>query len=301
MQDNNENKVPLDKLWKISEGYKGAYQPDVEKGLAKFKARIATTKSTTKVVQMPRRQWFGRIAASVAILLTFGVLANWFLNTNQVQQVASTNSLIDNIQLPDGSIVVLNKNSELTYPKSFTGSNRVVELKGEAFFKVARNTNKPFIVSTTSSEVKVLGTEFNVRAYPSEVQTIVEVEEGKVAVKLVATEKEQILVANDKVLINHADATLSKVEALDWKDTAWKAKQLVFENKPISDVLDYLMYNFEVEVDYNQEKLGTCLFNTTLVKNTPEAILKQLDSAFPILKLKKVHSKYYQLSGNACN
>ncbi len=301
MQHQEENKAPLDKLWHLSEDYRNDFQPDVDKGLAKLKARIAQTESTpntAKVVSIKRRQWFSRIAASVVFLLACGFLFNLFIkDTASLQQVATTDTLMEDVLLPDGSVVWVNKHSQLSFPKTFTGAERIVQLKGEAFFKVAKNANQPFIVQTSNSQIKVLGTEFNVRAYEQEAITAVEVEEGSVAFMLKATKEQKILAANDKIVFNKTDATLSAVESLDWKDTAWKAKQLDFVDQPLSAVFAYLATNFEVEVNFDKEKLGNCPFNALLVKNTPEAILKQVTKAFDSVKLNEVHSKYYQLSG----
>ena len=99
---------------------------------------------------------------------------------------------------------------------------------------------------------------------------------------------------------NNIDATLSDIQALDWTTTAWKAKQLNFEDKPIREISNYLSANFGVALDFDEEKLGNCPFNATLVKNTPTAILKKVDLAFSSIQLKEVHSKYYQLTGT-CN
>lgn len=301
MQHQKENNETLDKLWHLSEDYKNDFQPDVDKGLAKLKVRIAQTETmptTAKVVPIGRRQWFSRIAASVVFLLACGFLFNLYIkDDSSLQQVTTTDTLMEGVLLPDGSEVWVNKNSQLSFPKTFTGAERIVQLKGEAFFKVAKDANQPFIVQTTNGQIKVLGTEFNVRAYDQESTTAVEVEEGSVAFTVAKINEQKILTANDKVVFNKTDATLSGVESLSWKDTAWKAKQLDFENQPLTAVFAYLEANFEVAIDFDEEKLGDCPFNALLVKNTPEAILKQVFSAFDSIKPNKVHSKYYQLSG----
>ncbi len=306
MQHQDEENAPLEQLWEISKDYKNDYEPNVALGLSKLKTRIAQDKTVgvpTKVIAINRRQWLGRIAAAVVLLVTCGFLFTIFVNnTLDIQTLATTDTIMENVLLPDGSIVWVNKHSQLSFPTTFTGSERVVELQGEAFFQVTKNPNQPFIVKMPNSEVKVLGTAFNVSAYPEEATTIVEVEEGKVAFTPSETTEAVILTANEKAILNNADATLSTIQALDWTTTAWKAKQLNFEdNQPIAEIAAYLMDNFEVTLDFDEEKIGDCTFNATLVKNTPEAILKRIDSAFPFMQLTEVHSKYYQLNGTTCN
>jgi len=304
MQHKNEGNAPLEQLWEASKDYKQDYQPNVELGLSKLKARIAQDKeirTSVKVVTLNRRQWLGRIAAAVVLLVTCGFLFNTFINsTPDIKQLVTTDTMMENVILPDGSTVWVNKHSELSFPATFEGTERVVQLTGEAFFEVTENPNQPFIVELPNSEVKVLGTAFNISAYSEEATTVLEVEEGKVAFTVTETNEQAILTANDKVVLNNTDATLSDIQALDWKATAWKAKQLDFEERPISEVAEYLLANFEVELDFDIEKLGDCPFHATLVKNTPEAILKRVNSAFSSIELEKVHSKYYQLNGT-CN
>ncbi len=300
MQNQEENNVPLEQLWTISEGYKDGYEPNVEKGLALLKGRIAKeqTTDTTKVLPMPR-VWLTRIAASVLFLLASGFLFNLFVDkTAELQQLATTDQLMENVQLPDGSTVWLNKHSQLSFPKSFSGTERIVHLEGEAFFKVAKSENQPFIVQMPNSTVKVLGTEFNARAYGDELTTTVEVEEGSVAFTATETQKTKILKANDKFILNKEDATLSVLKSLDWKDVAWKEKRLSFDSQPLNEVLAYLKTNFGVEVAFEQTELGDCLFSTTITDNTPESILNQVSLAFKSIELTEIDSKSYELKGS---
>jgi len=300
MQNQEDNNAPLEQLWTISEGYKDGYEPNVEKGLALLKGRIAKEKttSTAKVIPM-RRVWLTRIAASVLFLLASGFLFNLFVNNGaELQQLATTNQLMENVQLPDGSTVWLNKHSQLSFPKSFIGTARIVQLEGEAFFKVAKNAAQPFIVQMPNSTVKVLGTEFNVRAYSEEATTMVEVAEGSVAFTAAETQETRKLTANDKVILNKKDATLSVLKPLDWKDVAWKEKQLSFDSQPLKDVLTYLKTNFDVEVAFDKSELSDCPFTATIVDNTPKTILNQVALAFKSIELEQVDSKSYELKGS---
>ena len=305
MQHQEEDNIPLEQLWEISKDYKKDYQPNVALGLSKLKARIAQEEKIiavpAKVVSINRKLWLGRIAAAVVLLVTCGFLFNLFVdNTSKIQQLVANDAIIENI-LPDGTIVWVNKQSQLSFPETFSETERIVQLEGEAFFKVAPNPNQPFIVQLPNSTIKVLGTAFNVSAYPERIETVVEVEEGRVAFIALETQEQIILKANNRVVLNNADATLSDIQALDWTATAWKAKQLNFEDKPIREIATYLNTNFGVVIDFEAEKLGDCPFNATLVKNTPEAILRKIDLAFSSIDLKEVHSKRYQLNGSTCD
>lgn len=300
MQNQDDSNVPLEQLWTISEGYKDGYEPNVEEGLALLKERIAKEKTTSTVKVVPmRRVWLTRIAASVLFLLASGFLFNLLVDSSaELQQLVTADQLMENVQLPDGSTVWLNKHSQLSFPKSFTGTERIVQLEGEAFFKVAKNADQPFIVQMPNSTVKVLGTEFNVRAYSEEATTMVEVAEGSVAFTAAETQETRRLKANDKVILNKKDATLSVLKPLDWKDVAWKEKQLSFDSQPLKDVLVYLKTNFGVEVAFDESELGDCPFTATIIDNKPEFILNQIPLAFKSIELEEIDSKSYELKGS---
>lgn len=299
MQHKNESKDSLQKIWKATDSYKAGYQPDVEKGLARLKTRINSDKKR-EPAKIFRINWPVRIAASVAILIACGFLFDIFPTSTSVkwEQIATTDSILEAIDLPDGSKVWVNQHSQLSYPAAFSASERLIKLEGEAFFQVAKNRDKPFVVQMNGGTIKVLGTEFNVRNYANEAKITVEVEEGSVQFNIPDVAQKQILKANDKIVFDKTNATFTEVEALKWSDIAWKQPQLVFEDKPITEVLNYVAHNFGLEIDFSEEKLQDCPFNATLLDNQPEAILKSLDSTFPSIKLKKVHSKYYQLIGH---
>src|SRR5690606_16628213 len=88
------------------------------------------------------------------------------------------------MELPDGTQVWLNADSRIYYPLTFTGTKRVVKLIGEAYFEVAHDPNKIFIVETKDEKVKVLGTKFNVKAYPEDAYSCTTLKEGKVEVEV---------------------------------------------------------------------------------------------------------------------
>lgn len=302
MHHKNESKAALEKLWNVSEGYKSTYEPNVEKGLNKLKARIATEQKVaapTTVVTMSYRQWMLRIAATITLLITSGFLFNIYMNdSTSLQEIVTAEELMQDITLPDGSIVAINKYSTLSFPKTFSEKERVVILEGEGFFKVTKNMNQPFIVKTKNSEIKVLGTAFNVRAYENEPNTLIEVEEGSVAFNIPALNQKRILKANDKIIFNNSDATISEIEVLDWQDIAWKSKKLNFDNQPLSEILEYINTNFDTKVEFDAAKINECSLSATLVENQPETILKRVKSAFPLIDLIIINSKSYKLSGN---
>ncbi len=285
-----------EKLWKITKGYKQAYTPDVEKGLTNLKARIAKDQPTPII---PMRNWLMR-AASIAILLVGSIVLYQNYTSSDVPSnlIYQTTEAVATTayQLPDGSQVWLNKHSQISYPPTFSNSERVIQLKGEAYLEIKSNPNKPFLIQTDETVIEVLGTAFNVRAYPSESQVAVSVEEGSVSFESPSAGKKIVLQANDKGTYQKDEQDLVKTTSKQVVDLGWKEQQLAFDDTPISEILAYLTSQFDVEFITSKD-FPDCGLNATLVVNNPEAILKRITSAFPI-EAKLMGTNKYQLSGS---
>lgn len=155
--------------------------------------------------------------------------------------------------LPDGSKVLLNAASSLTYPASFaTLKERRVELKGEAYFEVAKDKSHPFIVKTQNQEIKVLGTHFNINSYADEPMTKTTLVEGSVLVK--SSGIEQILKPGSQA-INGFDG-LRIVEANMDEVLAWKNGYFMFDSESIESVMRKISrwYNIDVAFKGNVSK-----------------------------------------------
>ena len=153
------------------------------------------------------------------------------------------------IILSDGSKVWLNADSKLEYPSKFTANVRTVKLTGEAYFEVAKDSQKPFVVKSSSQELKVLGTSFNVEAYSAE-KNITTLVEGSVNVSnddnsqgFTLQSNKQAIVSNDKILINNVDVNIY---------TAWKDGYFKFRASSIEDVLLQLERWYDLEIDYDK-------------------------------------------------
>lgn len=152
------------------------------------------------------------------------------------------------IVLSDGTEIILNADSKLTFPTLIKGEERVVELEGEAYFKVAKNKEMPFVVKTDKIETRVLGTEFNVKAYKGsnphitliEGEVIVNVPEINKEVKL--QPGEDISYINNKVHIKNVDTEYY---------THWRDGFFYFDNVPLIDVVTDLgrWYNLNIEIE----------------------------------------------------
>lgn len=149
--------------------------------------------------------------------------------------------------LPDGSHVFLNAASSLKYPIAFNGPSRRVELSGEGYFEVAKNRDKPFIVSSKGQSVKVLGTHFNVASYPDE-PVITTLVEGKVEISASSFPQKAILRPGDQSTVLTNGLVITKVNAQDI--VAWKDGLFVFSETNLRDVMRQIARWYDVEVDY---------------------------------------------------
>lgn len=166
--------------------------------------------------------------------------------------------------LEDGTKIWLNSDSKLTYPSEFKGAERRVHLIGEGFFEVAHDPDHPFIVSTTYTDTKVLGTSFNIKAYPNEKVVETTLVEGIVGLSqyinntsLVMEPGFQAIVPLDssKMIYNSVDVSVY---------TAWKDGQFEFRDESLETIMNSLERWYDVDVSYSDERLKELHFTTRL-------------------------------------
>ena len=208
-----------------------------------------------------------RIAAVLFIPLlgfTFFLLASKIQNASE--QISQNVELIEivtplgsrsSIQLSDGTNVNLNHGSKIMYPRNFSGDERTVTLVGEAYFDVAHNPEKPFIVKTEHLNVKALGTQFNVEAYSDDDAIATTLIEGKVVIEKLSSEgKVQTIgtmVPGQHVEYNVKSGEVKSSKGEYYKYIAWKDGRLVFDNEPITDVAEQLNRMFNVDIEISDE------------------------------------------------
>ncbi|WP_367331217.1 FecR family protein [Sphingobacterium multivorum] len=152
------------------------------------------------------------------------------------------------LTLQDGTRVWLNAQSSLRYPTSFSGKERVVELKGEAYFEVAHNSKQPFIVNTPSQKVKVLGTSFNINAYANENSAITTLVTGRVQINDKSDRKLQVLAPRQQANNNGTTVTVENVDTDLY--TCWKEGTFRFRSTPLPDALRQIERWYDLEIDY---------------------------------------------------
>ena len=191
--------------------------------------------------------------------------------SGQTEEIYTRPGTRTRLVLPDSSVVWLNAGSKLSYSHPFGITDRKVFLSGEAFFNVVKKA-KPFIIHTNGVQIKVLGTTFNVRSYPSEKKIETSLVQGEVEVFLEKSpEKKYVLKPNEKLTLNtlehhipagqkqqEAMAILSTLHYLDNStiaETSWVENKLVFNDEPFDDIAKRMERWYGVTIHFRNEKV----------------------------------------------
>lgn len=209
----------------------------------------------------------------------------------------------DKLTLPDGSIVILKNDSRLDYPDEFPDSLREVRLYGEAFFEIAKDTDRPFVILTSNLITRVLGTSFNIRAYEHEDSREVEVITGKV---LVSVEKgngeleEVVLRPAQKIIYNQKEKSITGV--LDLSETEPPSDQeqvLHFIEEDLESIVEKLNRHHQANIELANHHLKDCRITADLTQEPLEICLEIIS--------RSINAVYYNeenkiiIDGKGCN
>jgi ferric-dicitrate binding protein FerR (iron transport regulator) len=226
-------------------------------------------------------------AAAAVILLVAGF---FFINRNTAKKeepIAAVASVVEKhnskgvkstIELSDGSKIWLNADSKIEYPEVFAGNTREITLHGEAFFEVAKNPLKPFIIHLDKGTIRVLGTSFNVRAYDDEKYVTTSVATGKVAFipkyKSKAKKQDTLFITPDnKVSYAYNEDKISVKPTISNEDKAWTEGKLIFRNIRFEDMAAELERSFGKKVVFVSEKVKNYRITGSFPNDTLDNIM----------------------------
>ncbi len=220
---------------------------------------------------------FLRVAAMLIILLGISFLLKTVVFGPE-QLTISGNDLNpkDPYQLADGSLVYLNKNSTLAISKRFGKKDRKVSLEGEAFFKIKRNENIPFIITTGKTTTQVFGTSFNIYSDSSE-QVRVSVVTGIVEFFTTKGNDRVRLVAGERGTYNPHMAGIIKENTTDRNFLAWNTGILYFNETPLPEAFQLLQKQYSRVFVFESKKENVPTLTTTFENLTLEAVLEELN------------------------
>ena len=298
-----DNKKTFNHSKMVWDGVKNYRKVDVNAAWAKLnisKKKEVEFIDIQEVKPIIKLNWLNNLLKIAAVLVVlFGL---WFVAArqfttpqNDVLTFKSGSKSIEKI-LPDGTKILLSKNSQITYPKTFEGNTREINLMGEGFFDVHHDAAYPFIIHTQGTVVKVLGTSFNIRAYNAQVQVYVKI--GKV----------QFSKNNAKVVLTKGQKgeTLANVDAIIKSEvieaeTVIKEKlsSFVFNKMSLSKVAESLSKRFNKDIKFSRDKIKNCELTATFENEKLENIIAVIAETFNL----KVDNQGNMiiLSGDGCD
>lgn len=224
-----------------------------------------------------RRLLWMRVASAAAVVLL--CMAGWLAYEAwrpapmlMVSTLAETRTVV----LPDQTKVTLNRYSTLSYPERFKEKRRKVHLQGEAYFEVAKDAKHPFIVKAEAVRVKVLGTHFNVEAYPGDAEVRTTLLEGSVAVSLKGENQRLVLAPNESAIYNKEKGTLIQEAAPGAKnEILWRKGIILFDQLPLHEIARQLSNAFQTDIRIDDPQLQN--YRMTATFDTNEDLTQILD------------------------
>jgi len=205
---------------------------------------------------LPLRR-FINIAAAILILfsLSYGAFYYYHGTAKDIEMVwvATEAGQRRTVILADGTEVMLNVQSKLSFPKSFDPKERRVSFEGEAFFRVAKDPKKPFIIESNGIQTKVLGTEFNLNSYKNDSSTTLTLVEGSVAISGLGTE--EILQPQEAINFNSKTGQVSAMAYQPELLTGWMDNILSFENTSLGAVALRLERKYDIQIEFADPSL----------------------------------------------
>ncbi len=272
------------KIWDQSKSLASGSNVDVNKAWERFQNKISGQHEPAKILNHRRFSWL-RIAASVILVAGLGITLFMLVNKNTEpkEMVAQTgqNVLIDT--LSDGSIITLNKRSTVTYPSKFKGNTRAIALKGEAFFNVAPDKKKPFIISVNDVQVTVVGTSFNIKSENGNTEVVVE----SGVVQVTRSGKTVELNAGEKILMPADDNSATKEKVSDKLYNYYRTKEFVCDDTPLWKLVQVVNEAYNVKIIIGRKELNDKTLTTTFYNESLEQVLEVIRLTFDITVIKK--------------
>lgn len=268
-------------IWDASALLTNSKNYQVETELSKFNKAITEKKK----IQFPN--WL-RIAAMIIFAIGIGWMIRDQLNIqyndnqlSELKEIVVPKGQMSQVFLADGTRIWVNADSKVTVPSVFSDHERSVTLEGEAFFEVAKDKTRPFHVKTENQLIEVLGTSFNVRAYPENDHIHTTLKEGKI--KLNTSNDEIILAPGEQSEMDRLTGKLSVKKVNTNFYDSWKEGRYEFENENLIEVFKLVERWYDIELIYDASQFKNMYFSGVIRKNKPFShFLVLLDHSIPI-------------------
>ena len=296
LDEKEENRRYLDQLEQIwlESGKLNPRPIPVNKKLAWTKLSFRMNqyeKNLSPSIQRFSRFRIALISTAAASVLILTGIFNWYLDdASQQDEFLLTNNNQSTLQdsLPDGSEIFLNYLSQISYHASKSGQ-RIVKLKGEAFFHVKRDTLRPFIIHAGIGGVKVLGTSFTMKIKENG-DIAVDVNSGKVELfrpnKAKTDTLHLILTNNEGGLISNRQDTIIRL-ASNSSAFFWVDRRLVFRNKPLKEVFEILEACYGIKIKSDNPAVNNLYYSSSFIDEDAEDVIKVISKTYNLTYIKK--------------
>ena len=246
-----------------------ASYPELEKRLKSYTRRLTLIRTFSA-------------AAAVALLCLSVWTAYLYMQPAAIQTI-STLAETRTVRLPDGSSVMLNHYSSLSYPEKFQSDKREVELNGEAYFEVAFDSLKPFIVMTGGMEVQVLGTKFNIKAYTDDQAIFTTLVSGSVQIKERESAHTALLRPDEQCIYTTHDGRM-RIHTVDPQvSLGWIHGRFVFENETLEEILKQLGRWYDVKIFFRDPQVAGYRFTGNVGRfDQISTLLRMIEKAYDI-------------------
>jgi ferric-dicitrate binding protein FerR (iron transport regulator) len=282
MPENKEDFFCLKNIHDLTHSHKLLSNEEVERSWQKLAQKMTAKPAPVISTGTPKRLTFSNrilqyaAVAAVAFAISVGIGK---YRGNHNQSTEKMHSLVYNeisvqkgskpntVNLSDGSIIRLNAATTLRYPSAFRGNTREVYLDGEAYFEVAKDENKPFIVRLKQQNITVHGTSFNVEAYHDEFYNIVTLLEGSVSLESLDNNGLKInnilLKPNQKTYFDHTIGKVSVIQVDASLSNTWMQGEYRFRDEPLMLIVKRLENYYDVSIHLDDERLNNIRYTGT--------------------------------------
>ncbi|HTN45271.1 MAG TPA: FecR domain-containing protein [Flavipsychrobacter sp.] len=274
--ENKKHFAQLKLIWNSSKKFTAETTIDENDAWQRLQQRIAYEEAGKKKTIVFKPSYI-RIAAGLLLLIAIG-WSYFTWNRSPEMLVVQSQEEVLTQTLPDGSVVTLNKNSSVQYPEEFKGNERNVQLSGEAFFDVAPDKSKPFIIAANQSRIKVVGTSFNVRSSAERTEVIV----ATGVVEVSKNENSVVLNPNESAVVwaDRNDPVKQKNE--DQLYNYYRTKEFVCNGTPLYRLVDVLNQAYGKNIVIANNKLSNLPLTATFHDESLEKILLVIGETFNI-------------------
>lgn len=266
-------------IWQKSKLLAASSTVDENAAWLRFQQRIGREAAPAPAI--PIKKSFNWMKLAAMLIVAVGILGLFYLwNTNHSLPVTlATNEIISKDTLPDNSVVTLNKYSSLTYKEQHGSTpERRAKLKGEGFFNISPDKQKPFVVEVDGMEVRVVGTSFNIKSLADRTEIIVE--SGIVTV--VKNDQLVTLTKGEKITVLKSGSLPGKEQNADKLYNYYRSREFVCDNTPLWKLVEVLNEAYETKIVIDNKQARDLRLNTTFSNEPIDRILAVIAETFDL-------------------